>query len=88
MVLFGVYVPVPPLHTYAPLVAEPDNVKSFVEQIVPPTPASATGTCAGLLFMVITIASITTTPVHVARVPVTFKFNVTEPASISAALGV
>ena len=36
-------VPVPPFHVYVPFDDEPDNVKSFVAQIVPPRPATEVG---------------------------------------------
>jgi hypothetical protein len=87
-VAFGVYVPAPPDHNTVPFEAEPCKACELTAQSVASDPAFAVGTCAGLLLIVSTTASLVVAPVHVPCVPVTVIVSVTVPAVISAALGV
>ena len=87
--LFGAYVPAPPLHTAVPFVADPDKVYVSTEQILPSVPAADTGTCAALLLIVITITSLVIDDKQVpATFPVTVNVKLAVPANFSEELGV
>ena len=63
-------------------------MKLSVAQIVPPVPASATGTCDGFLLIEIVTKSVESELKHVpATFPVVVKVNVTPPAVTSETLG-
>ena len=78
-------VPVPPPQIDVPFVSEPDKVKSPVAQIVPPRPASATGTSLTKLLIEIVTKSVESDPEHAPTTfPVVVNVKVTLPAVTSA----